>query len=190
MKYLYIDESYDEKVFVVGGIIANSDATVSKTYNKFKKQLRNYPLLESKKRLISTEFKSVVLDKSFPKIKNMLLTYINKYNINIVYSYKRITGKLKQNKKEEIYIKLLKEIINKIDDEIILITFDTFNNTHLNNKIIKELKQLSKIKDVFCLNSFESKGLKFADNVVGTVRRHLSGIDINNDFDIISSKVI
>ena len=40
------------------------------------------------------------------------------------------------------------------------------------------------------MNSYDSKGLQFADNVVGTIRRHLSGIDVNNDYEIISNKVI
>ena len=40
------------------------------------------------------------------------------------------------------------------------------------------------------MNSYDSKGLQFADNVVGNIRRHISGIDTNNDYEIISSKVI
>ena len=57
------------------------------------------------------EFKSVILDKSFPKIKTKVLVYITSSNIDIIYSYKKITGKLKQEAKETLYLKLLKNII-------------------------------------------------------------------------------
>ena len=190
MKYLYIDESYNQNVFIVGGVVTNKENEVIITYNKFKKQLRNYPLSENKKRKIMYEFKSVILDKSFPKIKEMFLEYINSANMNIIYSYKKITGKLSQEKKEMIYLKLLKNIINHINDDIVVITFDSFNNTRLNSKIEKEIKELRNVKEVLCMNSYDSKGLQFADNVVGTIRRHISGIDINNDYEIISNKVI
>ena len=97
---------------------------------------------------------------------------------------------LKEEAKETLYLKLLKNIINHINDDIVLVTFDSFNNTRLNSKIEKEIKELNNVKEVLCMNSYDSKGLQFADNVVGTIRRHISGIDINNDYEIISNKVI
>ena len=190
MKYLYIDESYDQNVFVVGGVITNSKEEIVKTYNKLKKNLKKTPFTRKQKLKFMNEFKSVVLDKSFPKIKTKVLVYITSSNIDIIYSYKKITGKLKQEAKEILYLKLIKNIINHINDDIVVITFDSFNNTRLNSKIEKEIKELRNVKEVLCMNSYDSKGLQFADNVVGTIRRHISGIDINNDYEIISNKVI
>ena len=190
MKYLFIDESYDQNVFVIGGIITNNKEEITRTYNKFKKRLKKTPFTRKQKLKFMNEFKSVVLDKSFPKIKTKVLIYITSSNIDIIYSYKKITGKLKQEAKEELYLKLLKNIINHINDDIVVITFDSFNNNRLNSKIEKEIKELRNVKEVLCMNSYDSKGLQFADNVVGTIRRHISGIDINNDYEIISNKVI
>ena len=190
MKYLYIDESYDQNVFVVGGVISDSEKEINKTYNKFKKQIRNYPLSENQKRIIMHEFKSFILDRSYQRIKKTLFTYISKANINVIYSYKTLYSKLEQEAKEILYLKLLKNIINHINDDIVIVTFDSFNNTRLNSKIKKEIKELNNVKEVLCMNSDDSKGLQFADNVVGTIRRHISGIDVNNDYEIISNKVI
>ena len=135
------------------------------------------------------EFKSFVLDRSYQKIKKILFSIIAEVDIEIIYSYRKITSKLSQEKKEKIYLKLLKNIINHINDDIVVVTFDSFNNTRLNSKIEKEIKELNNVKKVLCMNSYDSKGLQFADNVVGTIRRHISGIDINNDYEIISNKV-
>ena len=190
MKYLYIDESYDENVFVVGGVITNNKEEIARTYSKFKKHLKKYPLSENKKRLIMSEFKSCILDRSFPKIKRFILSYINDANINIIYSCNQINKKLEQDEKESLYITLLKNIINIINDDIVIVTFDSFSNTRFNSKIYNKIKEINNVMDVLCVNSFENKGLQFADNVVGTIRRHISGIDVNNDYEIISNKVI
>ena len=190
MKYLYIDESFDQNVFIVGGIVTNEEKEIFKVYSKLKKQIKGMPLSSLKKRTILYEFKSVILDKSFPKIKRRLLKLIKSSNINVIYSCDYINGTLKQEKKEKIYLKLLKNIINHINDDIVIFTFGSFNNPHFNSEIEKEIKKLRNVKEVLCMNSYDSKGLQFADNVVGTIRRHISGIDVNNDYEIISNKVI
>ena len=190
MKYLYIDESFDEKTFVVGGIISNKNEEISKTFKKLKKQIRSMSLPNARKRKIMYEFKSFILDNSFPKIKKRLLKLIEISDLEIIYSYKCLDKIIYQKQKELIYLILLKNIINHINDDIVVITFDSFNNIRFNSKIEKEIKELRNVKEVLCMNSYDSKGLQFADNVVGTIRRHLSGIDINNDYEIISNKVI
>ena len=190
MKYLFIDESYDQNVFIVGGIVTSKEEEITRTYNKLKKHLKKIPLTRKQKLKLMNEFKSIILDRSFPKIKGVLLTYLKNANIDIIYSNKKISSNLKQEKKEKIYLKLLKNIINHINDDIVIFTFDSFNNPHFNSEIEKEIKELKNVKEVLCMNSYDSKGLQFADNVVGTIRRHISGIDVNNDYGIISNKVI
>ena len=190
MKYLYIDESYDQNVFVIGGIIAKKEKDVNTLYNKFKKQIKEIPLPRRQKDKITYEFKSILLDRSYPKIKRKLLLQIKNSDLEIIYSYKTLYNKLKQKNKEYIYITLLKKIIENINDDVTIVTFDSFNQKILNNKITNEILKLNNVTKVICKDSYDSKGLQFADNVVGTIRRHLSGIDINNDYEIISNKVI
>ena len=128
----------------IGGLISQGIGT----YNKLKKHLKRIPLTRKQKLKLMNEFKSIILDRSFPKIKGVLLTYLKNANIDIIYSYKKISGNLKQEKKEKIYLKLLKNIIYHINDDIVLVTFDSFNNPRLNSKIEKEIKELNNVKEV------------------------------------------
>lgn len=66
MKYLFIDESIDEKNYVVGGILTNSENDLLLTYNQFKKQVLNMPLTSKQKINITTKFKSTLLDRTYP----------------------------------------------------------------------------------------------------------------------------
>ena len=190
MKYLYIDESIDQNVFVVGGALVENENQILLAYKQLKKQIIKTPLTRKQKEKIMFELKSVSLDRSYPKIKRKLLYKLNSINCNIIYSFRTITRPLNQEIKEKTYIMLLKEIINRLEDEVIIITFDLFNNTSFENRIIKEIGILKNVKEIKRDLSFNNKGLQFADNVVGTIRRHISGIDINNDYEIISNKVI
>mgnify|MGYP003297920034 CR=1 FL=1 len=83
--------------------------------------------------------------------------------------------------------------IIKFDIIINTIPFQVLNSEKL--EIVKEdvvfidtagLRKKSIIKD----ESYNNKGLQFADNVVGVIRRKLSDVDNNNFFDIISNKTI
>ena len=190
MKYLYIDESFDEKIFVVGGVLVESENQIILAFKQLRKQIIKTPLTRKQKEKIMFELKSVSLDRSYPKIKRKLLYKLNSIDCNIIYSYRTIASPLSQEAKEKTYIELLSKIINHLKDEVIIITFDLFNNISFENKIIKEIGQLKNVKKIKRDLSFNNKGLQFADNVVGTIRRHISGIDINNDYEIISNKVI
>ena len=61
MKYLFIDESFDEYVFVVGGILVDSEKELLLAYNQFKKQINRIPLTRKQKEKIFFEFKSSLL---------------------------------------------------------------------------------------------------------------------------------
>ena len=49
MKYLFIDESFDEYVFVVGGILVDNEKELFLAYNQFKKQINRIPLTRKQK---------------------------------------------------------------------------------------------------------------------------------------------
>ena len=61
MKYLFIDESFDEYVFVVGGILVDSEKELFLAYNQFKKQINRIPLIRKQKEKFFFEFKSSLL---------------------------------------------------------------------------------------------------------------------------------
>ena len=190
MQYLYIDESLDEKVFVVGGILVNSEKDLLLAYSQFKKQIMNIPMTRKQKENVTYEFKSSLLDRTYPQIKRKLLYKLNILDCNIVYSYKKLDAKLVQEDKENFYIELLSKIVSNINEDVTVITFDSFGNTKFENRIVKEIREIKNVKSIIKDESYNNKGLQFADNVVGVIRRKLSDVDNNNFFDIISNKTI
>ena len=190
MQYLYIDESLDEKVFVVGGILVNSEKDLLLAYSQFKKQIMNIPMTRKQKENVTYEFKSSLLDRTYPQIKRKLLYKLNILDCNIVYSYKKLDAKLVQEDKENFYIELLSKIVSNINEDVTIITFDSFGNTKFENRIVKEIREIKNVKSIIKDESYNNKGLQFADNVVGVIRRKLSDVDNNNFFDIISNITI
>ena len=148
MKYLFIDESIDEKYYVVGGILTNSENDLLLVYNQFKKQILNMPLTNKQKRNITTEFKSTLLDKTYPQIKKKLLYKVNSFNCNVIYSYKVLEEKINKEINESTYIELLTNIVNTIDDDVTVITFDNFSNAKLEDRIINTISKLKNVKSI------------------------------------------
>ena len=138
MQYLYIDESLDKKIFVVGGILVNSEKDLLLAYSQLKKQIMNIPMTRKQKEEVTYEFKSTLLERTYPQIKRKLLYKLNALDCSIVYSYKRIDTKLVQEDKEKLYIELLSKIVSNINEEVTIVTFDSFGNAKFENKIVKE----------------------------------------------------
>lgn len=189
MKYLYIDESFDEKLFVVGGILVDSEKDLFLVYNQFKRQFNEIPMTRKQKEKISFELKSTLLESSFPQIKRKLLYKLNLLNCDIVFSYKKLDGKLTQDIKEDYYLSCLKQIANNCLDDLTIITVDELGSVKFENKVINEILKLENVKSIRKDHSFANKGLQFADNVVGVVRRHLENIDSEDFYGIIAKKV-
>ena len=159
-------------------------------YSQFKKQIMNIPMTRKQKENVTYEFKSSLLDRTYPQIKRKLLYKLNILDCNIVYSYKKLDAKLVQEDKENFYIELLSKIVSNINEDVTVITFDSFGNTKFENRIVKEIREIKNVKSIIKDESYNNKGLQFADNVVGVIRRKLSDVDNNNFFDIISNKTI
>ena len=64
MKYLYIDESIGEQLFVVGGILADSEEDLLFAYRQLKKQISRIPMTRKQKESVMNEFKSVILERT------------------------------------------------------------------------------------------------------------------------------
>ncbi|MDO4198258.1 MAG: DUF3800 domain-containing protein [Erysipelotrichaceae bacterium] len=190
MKYLYIDESIDGAFFVVGGILTDSENDLFLAYSQFKKQILNIPLTRKQKEKITYEFKSALLDRIYPRIKRKLLYKLSTLNCSIVYSYKALQHKLNQTDKEKLYIVMLSDIIKSIKDDVVVVTFDSFGNSRFENLIIREMSKIQNVKSIRKEESFNNKGLQFADNVCGVIRKHLSNRDYDNYFEIIRNKTL
>ncbi|MBR3227233.1 MAG: DUF3800 domain-containing protein [Erysipelotrichaceae bacterium] len=190
MKYLYIDESIDEKHFAVEGILCDSEKDMLLAYNRLKKQISRIPLTSRVKERINYEFKSSLLDRSYPKIKKKMLYKLNAFDCQVVYSCRNINGTIIQKEKESLYIDLLSRILNYIDDKSINVVFDSFGNRRFENDIIRAISKTNRFNTIGSDFSFNNKGLQFADNVCGTIRKHLSNSDIDDFYEIISKKTI
>ena len=55
MKYLFIDESLDEKVFVVGGVLVDSERDLLIAYTQLKKQILSIPMTRKQKGKVTYE---------------------------------------------------------------------------------------------------------------------------------------
>jgi len=189
MKYLYIDESFDEKLFVVGGILVDSEKDLFLVYNQFKKQFNEIPMTRKQKERISFELKSTLLESSYPQIKRKLLYKLNLLNCDIVFSYRELNRKLTQDIKEEYYLSCLKQIASNVSDDLTIITVDELGSVKFETKVINEISKIDNVKLIKKDYSFANKGLQFADNVVGVVRKHIGNLDTEKFYDIIAKKV-
>ncbi len=167
MKYLFIDESIDSKYYVVGGILVDNENDLLLVYNQFKKQVLNMSLTNKQKKQITTEFKSTLMDRTYPAIKRKFLYKLRSLDCKIVYSYKTINEKINKDFSERTYIELLSNIVDSINDNVVIVTFDNFSNVKFEENIIETISKLPNVKSIKKDYSYNNKGLQFADNVVG-----------------------
>lgn len=170
---LFVDETECEDYFIVAGLLTESKLKTDVTFRKFKKKVKNFPIPPKKKEKLFTEFKSVLLDKEYQKIKVCMLEHIDSLNYSIIYSvYKKDGNKFNQDSKERIYLQLLNNIVLNIDEQIDII-FDTFNKKDFEEKIIKSLSQLPNIDSIKSQDSEIEFGLQFIDNICSIIRLHI-----------------
>lgn len=187
---LYIDETENNDYFILTGLLAPSRFSVDEAYKHFKHRIKNFNLNNKTKEKVYREFKSVILDRNFQKIKNVMLEEINDIeNHFVVYSVEiKKEGVLKQERKEEIYINLIVKIAKELQN--VSIIYDSFNNKKFETKITNELLKLPNVDVAIPKDSQEEPGLQFADNLCSVIRLHLSDSDKYNYYDRISSNVI
>ena len=187
---LYIDETEHFGYFIVAGLLAKSEQDVQLAYKKFKKKVSNYPLTNKLKEKVFLEFKSTILDGQFQKIKENMLLEINSLDGAIIYSfYVKKHKEMKQVLKESVYITLLSNIINSIEESVDIV-FDKFNNKEFEESIISAFSDFSIVNSIVPMDSQTSSGLQFVDNICSVIRLHLTNQDVENYFEIIKEKVI
>ena len=118
---LYIDETENEQYFILTGLLDPNRASVDITYKHFKKRIKNLSLNNRSKELVYREFKSVVLDKHYQRIKNIMLEEIDSIdNHFVIYST--------QIKKDKY--KTIEDLIKAIKDHIYY-----YNNDRIKSKL-------------------------------------------------------
>lgn len=169
---LYIDETENEKYFIVGGLLVNSDAVVEKTYKSFKKLISQIAIKEKDKSKLFTEFKSSILDRSYPKIKVKMLKLISSIPGAIIYScYVKKGPTMNQSLKESTYIALLESIVKAIKEKVDII-FDSFNKPDFENNIRGRIIKIKNVKSINSKDSQKVHGLQFIDNICSVIRQY------------------
>lgn len=169
---LYVDETENDDYFIVAGLLTDSKMNTDRIYKNFKKRIKNMPLSSRKKEQIFTEFKSVLLDKEYQRIKVKMIEHINMMNYSIFYSvYTKENKKMNQITKEEQYIFLLENIVSKLDKETDII-FDAFRKKDFEDKIVKKIGIKENVRSINKQDSRLEAGLQFIDNICSAIRLH------------------
>ena len=98
---LFVDETENDSLFIVGGILLDSRESAAEAYRRFKRKIRNYPLTENKRMKLYTEFKSVLMDNHYQRIKLRMIEEISEMESCIIYSC--------YIKKEDSFLQSLKD---------------------------------------------------------------------------------
>ena len=185
--YLYIDETENTDFFIVAGLLVKSREEVVFAYNRFKKSLNNIHIAPKEKSILFTEFKATLLDRKYKKFKIKMLEEIANINPIVFFScYYKESSSFSQKSKEEIYIKLLTNILLEINDKVNVI-FDLFNKKDFENKI---KDNMNRIENIITINGYDShleEGLQFIDNLCSIIRLHKSNSDKYSFYTIIEN---
>ena len=186
---LFIDETENDDYFIVAGLLISSNDDLIKSFNRFKRKVDNFNIKPESKSKLCNEYKSVLMDKQYPKLKMCLLKEINNLDCKIYFStYKKESISFKQLDKETQYISLLKNIVLTINEKI-SIFFDAFNKKDFDLKIINEMSLIDNVIKIEYKNSFDEKGIQFVDNIASTIRHSLSNKH-PEFYEIIKDKII
>lgn len=187
---LYIDETENESFFFVTGLLANSRSDIETAYKRFKKSVKNLPIAPRDKQEVFREFKSVILDRKFQRIKFRMLEELNRIDHTVIYScYVKKEIPFYQQEKESVYLSLLLRIVHAVDGEVDII-FDTFNKTDFEQKIINSVIECVNVRSIRPQDSQREAGLQFVDNLCSVVRLNKSGTDHYSFFSKIENCVI
>lgn len=187
---LYVDETENDDFFIVCGLLVSSVEVIETSYKHFKKAVKNYPISDNEKQIVFKEFKSVLLDRKYQRIKLRLLTELNKIDNAILYScYIKKSAYFPQSEKESVYIQLLQKIVSAIDQRTEIV-FDSFNKLDFENKIISEISTNQNVISIIPLDSQNCAGLQFVDNLCSIIRLKKSNKDAYFFYKQIENSVI
>ena len=171
---LYVDETENEKYFIVTGLLVESEATLTLAYKRFKNKIKGFNIREKYKSNLFTEFKSTLLDNTYTRIKEKMVEEIVSLDGIAIYScYIKKDIKFKQELKESVYITLLSKIIGEIDRGCTIV-FDSFGKKDFEERIINSFRDVDCVEKIFPGISEKEPGLQFVDNICSLIRLHIS----------------
>lgn len=187
---LYIDETENDKFYIVAGVLAKSEIDIELSYKSFKKSLKGLRISDKAKSIIFTEFKASVIDRNYYRVKDKMLESIRDLDADVVYSvYKKRSRKLTQAQKEAVYITLISNILASLNDSTDVV-FDRFGIDDFEDNVVKIGNSYDAVNSIVSMDSQDSHGLQYADNLCSTLRLHLSDEDVHNYFRWIKDKVV
>ena len=168
---LFVDETENESFFIVGGVLIDSRESAIAAYRRFKKRIKDFPITENKRKKLYTEFKSVLMDNHYQKIKLRMIEEINEMDSCVIYScYIKKDAPFVQSLKEQVYIELLSKIVVSINSDVSII-FDKFNLQAFDNRIVETISDFRNVQAIMPRDSQTEPGLQFADNVCSILRK-------------------
>ena len=171
---LYVDETENDKYFIVAGLLSESTNVILEQYKHFKHKIKKFNLSQKDKQRLFTEFKSTLLDNDFQRIKRVMLKEVSSQGNLIYYScYTKSSTAIKQSEKEFIYITLLIKIINEIPTNSAVV-FDAFKKPDFEEKIKQNVLSTGKVSLIEARDSQTECGLQFIDNICSSVRLYKS----------------
>ena len=186
---LYVDETENEELFIVTGLLVDSETSVENAFRRFKKSVRGFKLHPKSKSRIFTEFKSTLLDNDYQRIKVRMLEEIRATEGAVIFScYMKKGIKFNQILKESVYITLFSSIVKSIEEDVSIV-FDSFGKTDFEARIIESVLHLNNVNDVTPGNSEKVHGLQFADNICSVIRLHKSGDSKDMYFQLIEKMI-
>lgn len=186
---LFVDETENEDLFLVGGVLAASRDDAFTAYKRFKKGIKDYPITENERRKIYTEFKSFILDKGYQRIKARMMREIDSLNGCVIFScYAKKDSYFPQYKKEEVYVDLLSCIVSSINEDISVI-FDGFSIPTFEQTIIETISSHKNVQAIMCRNSQTEPGLQFADNICSVLRHYKTTKEKSECYKIIEKRI-
>ena len=187
---LYVDETGNDKYFIVAGLLVKSKQDVDLAYKKFKKKIRGFKISDKYKSRTFTEFKSTILDNDQQRLKIKMLEEIVAIDGSIIYScYIKKNRDFNQILKESVYITLLSSIIGSLEEETTVI-FDGFNKRDFEDKIVESASIVENVVEIYPKDSQSEAGLQFVDNICSVLRKNKSNDDPWNFYRIIKDKVV
>ena len=121
-------------------MLVNTKQDVELAFKRFKKSVGNAKIPAPLKSKLFTEFKSVIMDRTYQNMKIKMLSELNEFEHCVVYStFVKKTKNLSQKDKERAYINLIAKIASSLTKPVEIV-FDMFNKKNFESEIIKKLK--------------------------------------------------
>lgn len=187
---LFVDETENENLFLVGGVLVESKEEVHAAYKRFKRRIKDYPITNRFRTEVFREFKSTLLDKRYQRIKSRMVEEIADLDCKIIYAcFKKSELKFDQELKEKVYMELLARISSSIDEDISIV-FDAFNVPSFDEKVVRELSKQKAVQAIMPQNSQSEPGLQLIDNICSVLRYYKTSGEKNDWYKMLENKIL